>query len=292
MPEPTDLENYAQLIKSLIPALNTTAQLSRFAARELLQDHPNPLTKNGGKVFSQNDEDGITLEILRRIGLSKGVFAEFGVGDGVENNTLALAAAGWSGFWAGGEDLGFDCNPGRVAAPNFSYHKRWIKLSNIVDLHQEGLSAIRRNACDLISLDLDGNDYYLAEQLLRFGISPTVFIVEYNAKFRPPIKFKIDYDDNHQWAGDDYFGASLSEFYELFTRHGYFLACCNITGVNAFFIKNGFRDSFKDVPTTIEDLYASPKYYLYGLESYGHKTSMKTIEKIFARLNQDGQAKS
>ena len=48
--------------------------------------HPNPLTKFGTKCFSQTDEDGLTLEILRRLGLEYGVFAEFGVGNGKENS--------------------------------------------------------------------------------------------------------------------------------------------------------------------------------------------------------------
>ena len=47
------------------------------------------------KCFSQTDEDGITIEILRRIGcLEKGTFAEFGPGDGMENNTLILKSLG------------------------------------------------------------------------------------------------------------------------------------------------------------------------------------------------------
>jgi hypothetical protein len=45
------------------------------------------------------------MEILRRIGVSNGTFAEFGVGNGLKNKTLVLTALGWSGFWVGGEHL-------------------------------------------------------------------------------------------------------------------------------------------------------------------------------------------
>jgi hypothetical protein len=265
--------------------LHAHSLISRFSQRRLLQDHPNPLTNCGAKVFSQNDEDGITLEILRRIGLAGGVFGEFGVGNGLENNTLVLAAAGWSGFWVGGEDLLIDFNPQKASRLNFTCRKAWIKLSNIVELGNAGLAAIRRQSCDLISLDLDGNDFYFVERLLAGGFLPKVFIVEYNAKFPPPIKFKIAYDENHRWAEDDYFGASLSEFDGLFREHGYFLACCNITGADAFFVKNEFRSAFPDIPGSLESLYASPKYYLCGLDFSGHKTSTKTIARIFGSLN-------
>lgn len=259
----------------------------RHSMKRELQDHPNPLTARGGKVYSQNDEDGITLEILRRIGRRQGVFAEFGVGDGTENNTLALAAAGWSGIWAGGEELAFDFNPGRAKKLKFHYQKQWITRSNIIDIYNKGMNCIQKSQCDLISLDLDGNDYYFVQTLLGAGISPDVFIVEYNGKFIPPLQFKIEYDDRHHWQKDDYFGASLATLADLFQSHDYFLACCNLTGVNAFFVKGAHREHFRDVPESIELLYASPKYFLSGLDMAGHPMSLRTIEAIFRRLNSD-----
>jgi hypothetical protein len=259
--------------------------LNRYTGSVLLQNHPNPLLKYGGKVWSQNDEDGLTFEILRRIGITTGVFEEFGVGNGVENNTLALAALGWSGYWVGAGDLAFDTNPGRSARPNFCYQKAWVTADTVLPLHEQALALIGRSRCDLISMDLDGNDYYFVEKLLSSGVTPTVFIVEYNARFIPPIRFIIDYDDNHQWAGDDYFGASLASYSDLFRKHEYFLACCNITGANAFFVRDECREAFSDIPDRIEQLYASPKYFLSGLDVSGHPPSRKTIEKIFVRLN-------
>jgi hypothetical protein len=259
--------------------------LARYVGGHLLQNHPNPLLKHGGKVFSQNDEDGITFEILRRLGVARGVFAEFGVGNGVENNTLSLAAAGWSGIWIGGADLAFDTNPGRSGKLNFHFQKAWLTKSNIINLYGNGLDRIGQSRCDLISMDVDGNDYYFVNELLASGAMPKVFIVEYNGRFIPPIKFKIDYDDRHTWAGDDYFGASLASFCELFREHHYFLACCNITGSNAFFVQNEYKSFFEDIPTEIERLYASPKYFLTGLDVSGHPISPRTVEKIFRQLN-------
>jgi hypothetical protein len=57
----------------------------------------------GRRHFSQNDEDGILLEILRRLDIVDArSFIEFGVGDGTENNTIILLAKKWSGAWVGG----------------------------------------------------------------------------------------------------------------------------------------------------------------------------------------------
>lgn len=248
-------------------------------AHEVARAHANPLNRFGRKIFSQADEDGLTLEILRRLDVSNGVFAEFGVGNGMENNTLALVALDWKGFWVGGESLAFN-----VAETNtdFCYLKRWITLDNVVALASEGLRGIAEKTIDLISLDLDGNDIFLVEKLLNAGHRPKLFIVEYNAKFPPPIRWQIEYDAQHQWQGDDYFGASLTSYNDLFARHSYVLVCCNSqTGANAFFVDVQYAERFEDVPRHLCDLYSDPRFYLY--QRYGHPPSVRTVEALFKR---------
>lgn len=246
--------------------------------KELQRTHPNPLNRFGCKCFSQADEDGITLEILRRIGAQHaGVFAEFGVGDGTENNTLILAALGWRGFWVGGEELAFPVES-RTAA-RFRYLREWITLDNVADLARRGLNELGAPAVDVISLDLDGNDIYFVERLLASGLRPKLFIVEYNAKFPPPVKFQIAYDPAHRWAGDDYFGASLASFNALFERNAYRLVCCNSqTGANAFFVDAVFSAEFLDVPTDLAQIYVEPRYHFQN--RFGHRQSLKTIGTV------------
>ncbi|OBG59116.1 hypothetical protein [Mycobacterium sp. E3339] len=249
-------------------------------SQSLKANHPNPLNRAGKRCFSATDEDGITLEILRRIGLlDDGVFAEFGVGDGTQNNTLILAALGWKGFWVGGQELAVAVED----HPRFSYQQAWITADNILALTRTGLARIDATGVDVISLDLDGNDIYLVEKLLADGLRPKLFIVEYNGKFPPPVKFQIDYDPEHEWQSDDYFGASLSSFAALFDRFGYRLVCCNShSGSDAFFVDAALSEHFGDVPTDIERLYVEPRYFLYG--GFGqHKTSPRTVAKILRR---------
>ena len=133
---------------------------------------------------------------MKRIGLQSGFFIEYGVGNGLENNTIILLAAGWKGAWFGGEDIAF----GLSKSNKLSFEKVWIKRDNIFELYNAAESS-----ADVISLDLDGNDIYLAEELLANGAHPKLFIVEYNGKFPPPLEFKINYDDGHRWISDDYF---------------------------------------------------------------------------------------
>ena len=53
--------------------------------------------------FSQNGEDGIINEIFNRISTTNKYFVEFGVDDGMENNTLFLLNNDWTGSWIEGD---------------------------------------------------------------------------------------------------------------------------------------------------------------------------------------------
>ena len=271
-----------RLLRAAVGAPRQLQQLNDLVlsqqSKDLQAQHRNPLNRFGRKCFSQTDEDGITLEIVRRLGLvDGGVFAELGVGDGTENNTLVLAALGWRGFWIGGEDLAFSWSK----TSRFSYQKAWITLENVLRLTRAGLIDVGADGIDVLSIDLDGNDVHFVDELLSNDVRPKLFIVEYNAKFPPPIEFQIAYDAGHTWQGDDYFGASLATFAKLFTTHGYRLVCCNShSGANAFFVDAQFASAFDDVPTDLSELFAEPRYHHYN--HYGHRASLKTIELILA----------
>ena len=72
-------------------------------------------------------------------------------------------------------------------------------------------------------------------------------VVKYNAKLRDKTEWVCPYDENKIWDKSDKFSASLKS-YEIMTKQkNYFLVCCNITGVNAFFLrKDLINDKFID----------------------------------------------
>lgn len=128
-----------------------------------------------------------------------------------------------------------------------------------------------------MSLDLDGNDLYVAEELLRNGVTPSLFIVEHNGKFPPPIRWSIEYDPDRRYDGGDYFGASLAAYNDLLARHGYFLVCCNAhSGANAFFVRHEYRDRFVEVPNDITASYCAPRYYM----AVAYPPSGQTLSKL------------
>ena len=269
-----------RLVKSAIDSIEPIAPIEpvkslyeielRKEIRRRQIEHPNPFCKFGSFGFSQNDEDGLTIEILKRLGISKGTFCEFGVGDGTENNTLILLALGWSGVWIGGQDIVLNTSN----SSKLKFIKNWITKENILDLYSSHYAQV----VDVVSMDLDGNDLHFAKELLKNGVSPKLFIVEYNARFPPQVQFSIPYDAEHIWIADDYFGASLASFVQLFDRFGYRLICCNAaTGTNAFFVKEEFVEKFPEVPKDIEKLYTEPFYLPYPKT---RSTSVKTLQSF------------
>ena len=260
-------------IKKIRNIINLSDNLIINDYKKRQMDHKNPLCLFGKKIFSQSDEDGITFEILQRLNIKNGNFLEIGVGNGTENNTLFLRLMGWSGLWIGGEKL-----IANIKSKDFNFKQSWVTKENIIKLINDNNPV--KNKFNLISIDLDGNDFYIVEELLNNNFYPDVFIVEYNAKFFPPLEFVIKYNKDHVYNNDDYFGASLSSFVKLFKNNGYCLICCNAaTGSNAFFVKNKSKKLFPEVPTKIEDLYSEPNYHIAS--KFGHSTSIKTILELF-----------
>ncbi len=269
-----DLKAAARVLAQLAPTLPRVRDMlvaRHWAERRRDLAARNPLLAAGAKHYSQNDEDGLIAEILRRLGrTTPGTFVELGVGDGTENNTLLLLLAGWRGLWLGGEALAFEAR-GRLR-----FSRCWITAESVVDRVRAGLEGWPTPT--LASLDLDGNDWWIARTLLDHGLRPAVWIVEYNGKLPPPISWAMTYDPDHVWRGGDHFGASLQRFAELFDRHGYRLVCCNITGANAFFVRrDAVGDAFDDVPDDVGALFVPPDYNWFV--GAGHPVDVRIVEQ-------------
>jgi hypothetical protein len=239
---------------------------------------PNNIALKGQKVYSQNDEDGIIQEIFKRIP-NKRSFLEIGIQDGTECNTLALLLSGWKGAWIEGSDvhcqmieknLGGSSFPGRLKIIN-----SFIDAENIAALVRDALTFLQEKELDFFSLDIDGNDYYITERLLQEKIRPKVFCVEYNGKFPPPLSVMIKYNPAQVWDRSEYQGASLQAFDTLFRQYGYTLLCCNLTGINAFFVENSYLPSFETYP--IEDLFQPCRYHLSPI-MLGAKPSLRFLK--------------
>lgn len=272
-----DLYLKAKKIEYILYSIHS--QITESLYRERLDNHKNNFAvQHAAQYFSQSDEDGITLEILARISKLKPLnkyFLEFGVGNGCENNSLILLANGYKGSWIGGQHLAFSTS----GILNLEFHNCWITLDNIVTIYQQARSQWRINQFDVVSLDLDGNDFHLISKLLENDCNPDLFICEYNAIFPPNIFWSMPYDENHIWRRDQYFGASFIQLVTLFQRYNYFPCACNPqTGANIFFVKNEYRLLFPDVPDNVSNIYSSAFYRTEN--KFTHKVSADFIHKM------------
>lgn len=282
------LKKLKDIIGSLVSAniaLTRVMQIHQLLVQDKVEhlrqnsryQNPKSLIPFGYKIYSQSDEDGIIREIFRRIGLTTKTFVEFGIGDGLENNTLSLLFDGWQGLWIDASTesinrikahLSSIINIGQLKVVDSFITKR-----NINDLICHN---INHKEIDLLSIDIDGNDYHVFDEITC--VNPRVVVIEYNAKFTPPTIFCIEYDESHVFKSDDYFGASL-KFLELrFQSKGYCLVGCNLLGSNAFFVRNDLLENKFLEPFTAENHYEPARQYLGGFAS-GKRPSYKTLER-------------
>jgi hypothetical protein len=238
-----------------------TAAVANETLRLLLalrRPQPGRLTGSGCKSYSQGDEDGLLAETFRRIGDGDRTFLELGAGDGRENNTRALAEAGWHGAW-------LEQDAGLVEKARERLARRG--LAGRVRVRRHLATATKPVPddlpfpanLDLLSVDIDGNDWHVLRALLR-RTSPRVIILEYNARYLPGTSWVMPYDEQHSWDGSDWFGASLTSFALLLADHA--LVGCSLTGVNAIFVRKDQPLARFHAPGDVAEHWEPARYHL------------------------------
>jgi hypothetical protein len=198
-------------------------------------------------AFSQFGEDGIIEYLIRHCDISPETFVEIGVETYAEANTRFLAE---HRLWRG---LIIDQNPqlsDDLAATQLHWRSQVSATSSFVTRENaQHLVAdfVGSGGLGLLSLDIDGVDYWILEQLV--SLKPALVIVEYNALFGDAATVTIPYDaefDRRQPSYHNiYYGAGLAAFEHLLATHGYALVACTTAGNNAFFVRS---DRLGDVP--------------------------------------------
>ena len=240
--------------------------------RKRMKD-PLAIENYGYKVYSQNDEDGIINEIFCRIGTETKEFIELGVDNGLECNTHFLLHREWHGLWIEGSgascrDIGNRFRP-VIKDGHLKVKNAFVTRENIEELITRNRNCEDKNRePDFLSIDIDGNDWYVWKAVS--SIKPRVVCIEYNGKFPPDLSWKQAYDARHIWDRSDWQGASLKALEELGTEKGYILAGTNLTGVNAFFVREDLysKESFFDIHTA-KELY-NPYRRNLKFEAPGH----------------------
>jgi Leucine-rich repeat (LRR) protein len=242
-------------------------------------DNPKKLNRYEFKVFSQAGEDGIISEIFNRIGTTNKFFVEFGVGNGLENNSAYLLVKGWQSYWIEGSER--FCKSIRqsfedlIADQQLTLKNTFITAANIEDLFREGNVPTE---LDLLSIDIDGNDYWVWQAITNYR--PRVVILEYNAIYPPESSWVMQYNPSHQWKYNSHMGSSLKALEKLGDQKGYKLVACSFSGVNAFFVREDLLADHFCSPFSAENHYEPARYFLCSQKA-GHPRAFgkfKTIE--------------
>lgn len=220
---------------------------SMMAARNIDLRNPSSWEFSG---FSQNGEDGI-LDVLRRqLVESNRYFIEIGSADGIDNNTAwLLIAEKYNGIMIDGDSKLIERAKRMVI--NYSIgaecYNMFITRDSIPTLKSLSLHLDP----DVFSLDVDGNDYYVANALIEFGFRPKIFVVEYNSVYGKERCCTIKYDHAFNYLKAHptglYYGVSIQGWRRFFTSKGYHFVTVDRNGVNAFFADtNCFDHKFLD----------------------------------------------
>jgi hypothetical protein len=190
------------------------------------------------RVHSQNGEDGILAHLLGEIGATTREVVEFGIGDGTECCAANLVLTfGWSALLL--EANGQDAVAARAYYAERAGDRVHVEHAAVEpDTIDALLSGHVAPVFDVLSVDIDGTDYWVLDALE--AVRPRVIVVEYNASFGPERSVTIPYTRGFAryevHASGFYHGASLTALARLGERKGYILAGCDSRGANAFLV--------------------------------------------------------
>lgn len=193
------------------------------------------------QVFSQFGDDGIIQWLTRILPLPYKTFIEFGVGNYRESNTRFLLL---SNYWSGLVIDSSDKNVREIRRnPIYSFYdlkaiRAWITKDNI---DQHIASAEFPADIGILSIDLDGNDYWVWEAIS--SVRPIIVIIEYNSLFGFEQPLTVSYRENSvrgQNRPFNFWGASLAALVRLARTKGYCFIGCNSAGNNAYFVRTDF----------------------------------------------------
>jgi len=182
-------------------------------------------------VYSQNGEDGILEQLLQELEITNGTFCEFGASNGISSsNTYNLIKKyDFSGMAIElNEKLYQQCLENYKSFPQVEVFQgavlyndannnlnAWLKRGNLpTDL-------------DVLSIDIDGDDYYVWESLTDF--KPKIVLIEVNS-YRDPI-----YEELPGKPSSEYNIDILSKWYRMRRAIG-----CSFISAVKLGLKNGY----------------------------------------------------
>ncbi len=210
------------------------------------------LEKNKKQYNAQAGEDGLIEYIFKNIGIDSKYCVEIGAGCmHIQPNSKHFRDNGWDGVMF-----------------EWREKKNSLEVREKYNIKKEGITNTNINNIlskynvpdnvDFVSLDIDGQDYYVWKAM---EFRPKVFLVEFNEGLGPEDSKVMNYDPEHFRHRDKtyYYGASIKAFKDLGVEKGYTLLCK--VGRNLVFILDELLSEKIDRDVKIIHPVAMPESY-------------------------------
>jgi hypothetical protein len=210
-------------------------------------------------ITSIRGEDGILRKIFEIIKGDKWC-VEFGAGDGKSSSNTwnFIVNEGWSAVLIEADKKEFIS-----LIKTYEKIKRAICLNKFINFTgSDSIDDILSDTSipqsfDLISIDIDGNDYHIWKSIKKF--EPKVVIIEFNPSFPNHVEFIQARNFKVKQ------GSSILSIVKLGKIKGYELVA--VTDINAIFVRKEFFELFKIKDNSLPNIRDDNKYrtYLYQL---------------------------
>lgn len=213
--------------------------------------------------FSWLDEEIVLEKLLKDLSNKntiETIYVDIGAGNGaMMSNTAKLAKNGWRGL---------DLEASKKSAEEFAkiytdYPLIKFHLGKVTPLNVNQLLEAYSIPKDfgVLSLDIDGYDYFVLEALLH-KYRPSIIITEINEKIPPPLEFTVLFDEMYSWECNHFYGQSICKLKKLCDEHNY--AIVHLEYNNAFLIP---MDIYEGKSLSAQEAY-----------SKGYKNRSKRVE--------------
>ena len=187
--------------------------------------------------YSQTGEDGIIEKILEVLPCNDKWCVEFGAWDGLylTNTRHLILSKGFSAVLIEADKKRFlDLQRNYAQAKGVTPINRFVGFGDNDSLDHILSETPIPDAFDLLSIDIDGNDYHVWRRVERY--QPKIVVIEFN----PTIPTELRFVQEANPALNQ--GASLLSLVELGKEKGYELVC--VLHFNAIFVRKHFFHLF------------------------------------------------
>ena len=238
------IENFInRIVKNSVESLKFQNGCSHLNLMKFFYKDVVKLNEVEMKIFSQNGEDGIIDYLINQLNIEKPKFLEIGIGDYSESNTRFIYER------TSPKGMVVDCindlekkikKKVKVWKGDLIIINKEINSSNALQLLNKDNML---NDLDLFSIDIDGIDYWILEQLPKHFSK--IVVLEYNPTFGFDLEVTVPNTSNFNRSKYHYsnlcFGMSFKAAMNLMNKKGFYFIGSNLLRNNAFFISKKYQ---------------------------------------------------